>query len=116
MVLLLFVAAVKVILNRNFGNVIIFAIYTLFLLATYFFSEKRGIYLLGEGDIKLLSALSLYFGFDFLKVLLLTCISGFVAGFIAGIVNKTYLETYVPLAPFVFAASIIVEVVKKWCS
>ncbi|ADQ41573.1 peptidase A24A prepilin type IV [Caldicellulosiruptor acetigenus I77R1B] len=111
-ILLFFVSAAKVILNRSYSNVIVFVIYTLFFLAIYIFVEKKGIYLLGEGDIKLLSVLSLYFGLDFLKVLILTCISGFAAGIVTGIVKKTYLKTCIPLAPFVLVASILIEVVR----
>uniref|UniRef100_A0A7C5V5M8 Peptidase A24 n=1 Tax=Caldicellulosiruptor owensensis TaxID=55205 RepID=A0A7C5V5M8_9FIRM len=110
-VLLLFIAAVRVILNKSYSNVIIFAIYTLFFFAIYIFAERRGIYLLGEGDIKLLSVLSLYFGFDFIKVLFLACTTGFAMGLATGIKKKTYLKTYVPLAPFVFLASTLFEVV-----
>jgi len=108
---LFLISAGKVIFNSKYGNLVVFVIWTVFFLAIYIFSEKKGIYLLGEGDIKLLSVLSLYFGFDFLRVLILTCVSGFVAGFIAGIINKTYLKTYIPLAPFVLGASVLVEVV-----
>lgn len=101
-VLLLFIAAVRVILNKSYSNVIIFAIYTLFFFAIYIFAERRGIYLLGEGDIKLLSVLSLYFGFDFIKVLFLACTTGFAMGLATGIKKKDLFKDICSAGTFCF--------------
>lgn len=49
-VLLLFIAAVRVILNKSYSNVIIFAIYTLFFLR-YTFLRKEEAYTCWEKEI-----------------------------------------------------------------
>lgn len=109
--ILFFISAVKVVILKSYSNVIIFVIYTLFFFLVYVLAESKNIYLLGEGDIKLLSVLSLYSGHDFIKILFLACTTGFLAGIIVGIRKKTYLNTSVPLAPFVFIASAFFEVI-----
>lgn len=62
---------------------------------------------IGGGDVKLLSALALFFEKDILFLILIACILGFAYGLIKGIVKKTGLKTITKFGPFIFIATLI---------
>jgi Flp pilus assembly protein protease CpaA len=63
---------------------------------------------IGGGDIKLLTALALYFADKIVLLLFLSSIIAFIYGIVKGIKEKTYLKTKTVFAPAIFAATFIV--------
>lgn len=82
--------------------------------ALFFFyntmNKKYGGNALGGGDVKIFTALTMYYGSNILPIMLVSGLTSSIYGLIKGIKNKTYLRTAVRFVPFIFIAAMVCAV------
>ncbi len=92
---------------------ILFTVFALLNVAMQKFYSKRAF---GWGDVKLITVLALYSGWDILWVVYLGIILGGVIAGVGLLTKKITKETHIPMAVFLFLAYILVPLIDpgKW--
>lgn len=99
----------EIFLQRIYGLLAGLAIFLLIALLSKAISKKDG---MGFGDVKLMAALGLAFGFsDILLVTLASFLIGAVVSIILLIIKKKEAKEYIAFGPFIVIASILVMLV-----
>jgi len=92
------------ILNYSLHGVIFSILVAVFFLVLYFFYKDK----LGMGDVKIFIALSMFFGYDLIYVVLISSLLGLFAGLIIAIRKKAkFSSLQLPFVPFIFSGVVI---------